>query len=171
MKFFNALSRLESPDQATLAAVVEELSTAFESYLKKIALLRYEGDITRLYGNADYVGLIGSTLGPLIDGKVAKNRGPVRRGSFRTNSNVARPLTNVRDNVYDACRSERNNVHITLNRPMTVLWEQIRIIFAAFLFATEENAQLIREKLDPIARYLARIKEQLAIWEREILLM
>ena len=69
LSIFAALSL----DTHKLQGALDDLATGFESYLKKIAVLRYEGDTIRLNGDGiNYHGLLHTPLGSILEGKVAK---------------------------------------------------------------------------------------------------
>ena len=61
-------------DVSKLPGALEDLSTAFESYLKKVAVIKAKNDLIKLLGDGvAYLGLVHTPLGGLLEGKVAKS--------------------------------------------------------------------------------------------------
>jgi len=57
-------------DSDKLNGALEDLATGFESFLKKLGVLRYEKDTIKLYGDGvNYQGLLHTALGTLLVGK------------------------------------------------------------------------------------------------------
>jgi len=157
-------------DIERLPSAVEDLSTGFESFLKKIAVIRYGSDRLRLHGDGvNYIGLLHTPLGGLLEGKVAKvNKYDKSVGDLHA------PLvtftyaeSNVRETVYNHVRNLRNKIHNAPKHSLLELMQYFRLASAAYLFATEENLLAIRSKIDPLFTYLSTIRDSYRKWEHK----
>lgn len=155
-------------DRKRLPRALEDLSTGFESFLKKIAVVRYETDPVRLRGDGtNYAGLLHTTLGKLLQGTVSKinprdTSVPPLHAPVVTFSYAG---TGMPETIHNRMRGLRNEIHTTPERSLLDLMRLFRIASASYLFATEENLSLIREKVDPLFIYLADVKERFRRWE------
>jgi hypothetical protein len=169
-KVGNALSAFASGklDRHTLPSAIEDLSTGFESFLKKIAVMRYAGDDLRIHGDGiKYKGLLNTALGELLEGKVEKVS---KRDKSVTD--LCAPLVtftyaeaNIRETVYNHVRKLRNGVHCAPEYSLLELVQFFHLATAAYLFALEENLLFIRKRIDPVFIYLASIREGFRKWE------
>ena len=151
-----------------LSLGLEDLATVFESFLKKIAVVKYQGDTTRLVGDGtNYSGILHTTLGGVLEGKVAK----VNKHS-RSTPDLSAPIvaftyrqSNIRETVYNFARFERNKVHSASKLTLLELMQAFRVVCAAYLFAVEENFVLLRNTVDPLFIYLAKLRDAFEKWE------
>jgi hypothetical protein len=141
--------------QQRLMAPLESLATAFEPFLKKIALIKFAGDHLRLNGDADYVGTLDATLGKLLEGKLGKRQGRPQCPA------VLAPLvtfsynpTTVQEWIYFSTREIRNRVHASQDVTASELTSGISTVLAAYLLAIEENVSAIRQVVDPLFRHI-----------------
>lgn len=171
-KVLEAFSIFAAPalDTHKLPSALEDLATGFESYLKKIAVLRYECDTVKLHGDGiNYLGLLHTTLGPLLEGKVAKVNprdtsipilnAPVVTFTYRR--------SNIRETIYDRVRILRNEIHEASQKSYLDLFRLFQIAAAGYLFALEENFCLIRQRVDPLFSYLMMLEEEFKKLERK----
>lgn len=152
----------ESFDFGEASKKIEALSTGFESFLKKIAVLKYKGDTVRLYGDGtQYIGILDTSLGKLLEGEVGKHRGSRAPKLYAPIVSFTYAKDNVREGIYEKVRGIRNEVHIS---PLRSIWEALdlfKILLAAYLFAIEENLKLIKEEVNKLYIYAIKTKEYL----------
>jgi hypothetical protein len=109
--FWNAVEPLLAEDLPVKALpdCVEKLAATLESFLKKIAFLRYRTDTLRWNGDgANYVGIINTTLADLIRGFVGKSK------AGASAPDLLAPIVDCRGTkgaIYGKARGVRNNVH------------------------------------------------------------
>ena len=136
---------------------VKGIAECFENYLQLVAILKYPGQDDLLSGNDVHRGLMHTSLGGLLHGHPE----PQARG-VTTPDEIpkARLVTYTaqgngrRDRVYRAIKRIRNKVHSAQSaQPLQVLHDATMVL-AAYLFATEENARLIANRLYPHQSYL-----------------
>lgn len=167
-KTLTALSAFASTslDLSTLPDALEDLATGFESFLKKIATVKYEEDTIKLRGDGEnYVGLLHTPLGELLIGKVGKipkSSAPILFApvvTFTYSDNT------IRTSIYNHIRHLRNEIHVAAQKSLFDIMRLFRIVTAGYLFAVEENIHLLREKTDPLFCYLKHIQESFQRWE------
>jgi hypothetical protein len=151
-------------DNKTLPSAIEDLSTGFESFLKKIAVIRYAGDNLRIHGDGiRYKGLLSTSLGKLLEGKVEKVRdakvSDLSAPLVTFSTTYPYHLVNIPETVYGHVHVLRNEVHVAPEHTTAELWRDLTLAAAAYLFALEENLLLIRKRIDPVFIYLASIRE------------
>lgn len=170
---FSIFSEVEL-DTRKLNEAIEDLSTGFESFLKMIALIKYETDNIRLRGDGiNYIGLLHTNLGGLLEGKVSKIN--LRNGKIPVLSAPIVTFTynesNIRETIYNHTRKLRNEVHCTPERSLSELIFLFRLITASYIFALEENIQVIRKKLDPLFIYLVELQDTYCKWEHKFVIL
>ena len=147
---------------------VRELSEGFENYLQLIALLKYSRRSDVLFGDDIHRGLMYTSLGGLLYGRPEPN---IRGGTGQAPIFQARLVTyegaggGLRDRVYREAKRIRNEVHLARPVQPVELLRDAKVVFAAYLFATEENAKLIAHSLYEHRSYLkdllARLRTRL----------
>ncbi len=143
-----------------LPNALEDLATGFESFLKKIAIVKYEGDTIKLRGDGvHYVGLLHTPLGALLEGKVGKSAKSNASLLLSPVVTFAYDDKSIRSSIYNYTRLVRNGVHISEQKSLFDIMRLFSIVMAGYLLATEENLCLIREKTDPLFRYLKHFQE------------
>ena len=145
---------------------VKEIAECFENYLQLIAILKYPARNDLLVGNDVHRGFFHTTLGGLLHGRPDPQPG---KGPGQAQIPTARVVTynaqgnGRRDRLYKAVKRIRNKIHSAQPiRPYQVLHDA-RLVLAAYLFATEENAKLIANKLYPHQDYLANLIRRLRL--------
>lgn len=169
-KVIGALSFFATPslDTQVLPGAIEDLATGFESFVKKIAVIKYGKEPIKLRGDdVRYIGLLNTPLGSLLEGRVGKVNAhigaipplyaPVVTFSYSGEG--------VRNSVYDQVRHLRNEIHISLEKSILELLRVFRIVAAAYIFATEENLRMLRELVDPIFSYALKLENSLRVWD------
>lgn len=165
--FWNAVEPLLVEDLAvrSLPDCVERLAAAFESFLKKIAFLRYKNDVLRWNGDGvNYVGLVNTTLADLIRGLVGKTK----TGALAVD--IAAPIIDARGTkgaIYGKTRDVRNNVHRAQDYSLAEIIALARTVLASYLLAIEDNVQVIEQTVYPQYRYLQRVVEAFRSWEKQ----
>lgn len=165
--FWNAVEPLLAEDLAvrSLPDCVERLAATFESFLKKIAFLRYRGDALRWSGDgANYVGLVNTTLADLVRGLVGKTKAGVSA------ADLLAPIIDSRGTkgaIYGKAREVRNNVHRAQDYSLAETIALARTVLASYLLAVEDNSQLIEQTIYPQYRYLQKVVEAFRSWERQ----
>ena len=143
---------------------VKEIAECFENYLQLIAILKYPGRNDLLFGTDAHRGLMHTSLGGLLHGQPEPQSQEVTRPeevptvrlvTYNAQSNGRR------DRVYRAVKRIRNKVHSAQATPPYQVLHDSRLVLAAYLFATEENAKLIASKLYPHRNYLADLLNRL----------
>jgi len=148
-----------------LPRAIENLATAFESFLKKIALIKYSDQTVILYGDGlNYAGYLKTTLGKLLAGKVEKLK--------RNAPDLSAPIVSfsysgvtISELIYNEARELRNDVH---NAKLPTIVECISVfktVVSAYLFALNENISLIRKKVSPLFIYMDRLVNDYKKWE------
>jgi hypothetical protein len=138
---------------------LEKLATGFESFLKKIAFIKFaELDPKIMYGDLDYKGFIHTTLGNLMIGKVDK----VQRNSSAPN--LLHPIitytfsdSSYRGVAYNKTRELRNKIHNSRSLSRVECIEMYVVIVTSYLFAVQENLGIINLTINPLFDYLTRI--------------
>lgn len=145
---------------------VKEIAECFENYLQLIAILKYSGRKDLLFGDDLHRGLFHTSLGGLLHGQPEQRPG---RDIGQEEIPTARIVTynersnGRRDRIYRATRRIRNRIHSAeAIQPFQVLHDS-RLVLAAYLFATEENAKLIANSLYPHQEYLANLIRRLRL--------
>ncbi len=155
-----------SLDPSTLPTALEDLATGFESFLKKIATVKYGEDIIKLRGDGvNYVGLLHTPLGELLIGKVgkiSKSNAPILFAPVVT---FAYSDNTIRTSIYNHIRQLRNEIHVATQKSLFDIMRLFRIVTAGYLFAVEENIHILREKTDPLFCYLKHIQESFQRWD------
>jgi len=165
--FWNALELLLAEDLPvkSLPDCVERLAATFESFLKKIALVRYGTDELRWSGDGvTYVGLVNTMLADLIRGIVGKTKA----GASATD--LSAPVVDSRGTkgaVYGKARDVRNNVHRSQDYTLAEIIALARTVLASYLMAVEDNKLLIRQTIYPQYRYLQKVVDAFRNWERQ----
>jgi len=163
-KILNAISLFSNDiiEVERLNIGIENLATAFESYLKIIAELKYsKNEPVKFYGDSvNYLGLISTTMGNLLLGKVAKvsptnNSVPQIYAPIVT---FSYSLTTIEDNIYENVRKLRNEVHTTPSRSLVDVFKHFRDCISAYYFALQENLVIIRPYIDSIFTFLEASK-------------
>jgi hypothetical protein len=165
--FWNAVEPLLAEDLAvrSLPDCVERLAAAFESFLKKIAFLRYKNDPLRWSGDGvNYVGLVNTTLADLVRGLVGKTK------AGELAADLSAPIIDARGTkgaIYGKAREVRNNVHRTQDYSLAEIIALARTVLASYLLAIEDNIQIIEQTVYPQYRYLQRVVEAFRSWEKQ----
>ena len=160
----------EQGSSTGMHTALEELAVGFESFLKKLAVMKYGARSVELCGDGTrYKGLLETSLGGLLEGQVAKIkprdasipffRAPLVSFSYSGST--------VRDAVYGRTRELRNEIHEAPARTLFDVLRLFRTIVAAYLFAVEENLPLIRRHADPRFRYLRRLSDDVSKWNAQ----
>jgi len=165
--FWNAVEPLLAEDLAvrSLPDCVEKLAATFESFLKKIAFLRYKSDTLRWNGDGvNYIGLVNTTLADLIRGLVGKTK------AGQSTADVSAPIVDARGTkgaIYGKAREVRNNVHRAQDYSLAETIALARTVLASYLLAVEDNRQVIEQSIYPQYRYLQKVVEAFRLWERQ----
>ena len=167
-KTLTALSAFASTslELSTLPNALEDLATGFESFLKKIATVKYGEDTIKLRGDGEnYVGLLHTPLGELLIGKVGKVPKSSAPIVFAPIVTFAYSDNTIRAGIYNHIRHLRNEIHVAAQKSLFDIMRLFRMVMAGYLFAVEENIHLLREKTDPLFCYLKHIQESFQRWE------
>ena len=136
---------------------VDDLSECFENYLQLIALLKYSDREDLLRGNNDHHGLLATSLGGLLHGHPdSKGLSPAAEGKIQKVKLVTyRSHDNgLRSRIYRDAKRIRNQVHSAAVVQHDQVSRDAPILLAAYLFATEENVNLISHSLYQQREYL-----------------
>lgn len=165
--FWNALEPVLAEDLPvkSLPDCVERLAATFESFLKKIAFVRYGSDVVRWSGDGvTYVGLVNTMLAELIRGIVGKTKA----GALA--SDLSAPIVDSRGTkgaVYGKVRDVRNNVHRSQDYTLAEIIALARTVLASYLLAVEDNKLPIEQTIYPQYRYLQKAVDAFRRWERQ----
>jgi hypothetical protein len=159
------ISQLEAISSAaanrdTFTNAVNQLAPAFESYLKKLGCLVYEGDNQRLNGDLQYVGIMELTLGKLLEGRLAKRNkgGPALPDlSVRLVPFSYTPAT-AEEHLYGFIREVRNDVHESRSFALAETTRRQNATLFCFLHSLQKNLIAIRPAIDPMFHRLAASK-------------
>lgn len=164
---FNSFAQ-ENIDVHNLTLALEDLATGFESFLKKIAIYKFKDSPELIYGDGtNYLGLISTTLGSILRGKVAKkdprNRSIPELNALTVNFNSSsQSISNV---IYTYSNNLRNEIHLSPSKSIFDLIKNFQYITAAYLFALEENIKILRSLIDPKFINLEKLKRDFILWE------
>jgi hypothetical protein len=142
-----------------LPGALEDLATGFESFLKKIAVVKYRKEPHYiLYGDANYKGLLHTALGNLMTGTIdlTKKKDPpptIKRPII----DYKHPPFNIQQQAYHRTKEVRNDIHVTKDRTFSESVHIFKEIVASYLFAVEENLQIIQNTIDPAFKYLHKL--------------
>lgn len=146
-----------SIDVDKLSNGIETLSAGFESFLKKIAEVKFGQDSILFKGDGvDYLGFVKTTLGKLLQGEVAKVNPKDTRIPKLVQPIVAFSYSSplIKDKVYNYIRLLRNEVHVSPNRTISECLTSFKHCVSAYFYATHENISIIRQTVDPVFIYL-----------------
>ena len=165
--FWNAVEPLLAEDLAvkSLPDCVEKLAATLESFLKKIAYIRYRTDTLRWSGDGtNYVGIVNTTLADLIRGLVGKTR------AGETSPDLLAPIVDCRGTkgaIYGKAREVRNNVHRAQDYSLAEIIALARNVLASYLLAIEDNSLLVEQTIYPQYRYLEKVVAAFRSWEQQ----
>jgi len=165
--FWNAIEPLLAEDLPvrSLPDCVEKLAATLESFLKKIAFIRYRTDTLRWSGDgANYVGIVNTTMADLIRGFVGKSK------AGESAPDLLAPIVDCRGTkgaIYGKAREVRNNVHRAQDYSLAEIIALARTVLASYLLAIEDNKLVIEQTIYPQYRYLQKVVEAFRSWERQ----
>ncbi|GAA4334406.1 NACHT domain-containing protein [Flaviaesturariibacter amylovorans] len=142
-------------DRLELPSAIEGLATTFESFLRKLAYIKYPFELWQ--GNEDYKGIAKCTLYDLIVGKLP----PKDPKSNLPDLDFPAPLVSgsgVSKAILDFVRGElRNAVHSARNYNRTQLIQYSNLVLGAYLIAVYDNKKFLQLKFFPEFNYLEGI--------------
>ncbi|RYY39400.1 MAG: NACHT domain-containing protein [Chitinophagaceae bacterium] len=153
--FENDFSKIYLLDRLELPSAIEGLAATFESFLRKLAYIKYPSELWE--GDQNYKGIAKSTLYDLIAGKIQ----PRDQNSNLPDLEFPTPLVSnsgVSKAILDFVRGElRNAVHSARNYSRTQLIQYSNLVLGAYLIAVYDNKQLLQLKFFPEFNYLEGI--------------
>ena len=166
------ISQIEAISSATanldtFTNAVNQLAPAFESYLKKLGCLVYEGYDQRLNGDLQYVGIMELTLGKLLEGRLAKRNkgGPALPDVLVKLVPFSYSPATAEEHLYAFIREVRNDVHESRSFALAETTRRQNATLFCFLHSLQENLIAIRPAIDPMFRRLAASKLE---WESAV---
>lgn len=160
-------ARLLAEDFAREGArrAVRDLAEGFENYLQLIAATKYSHREEVLFGEEGiHVGFFSTSLGGLLHGTPDKVRTPSQLETEVPNLRIVTYEPNSgqrRDRMYKKTNQIRNQVHEARKPEPLRLLQEAKIVFAAYLFATEENDRAIANQLYEYIEYLRTLRADL----------
>jgi hypothetical protein len=155
--FENHFDKIYNLDKKELASAIEGLATNFESFLKKIALIKFD-DAVAWNGSDNYKGIKKCTLFELIEGKASKVDPRIDGPEFK---DFPLPIVNnsgTSKGILDFVRSElRNSVHSANPYSRTQLIQYSNLVLGAYLIAINDNLDFFKKKFFPEFSYLEGI--------------
>lgn len=147
----NVLAVDDLPPLATLFDALKAIATKFENYLQLIAAVKFAQRPEILRATESHVGFFGSSLGGLLLGspdpkpgvseeqKAAIPKSRIVQFSFEGKDLACR--------TYERTRNVRNEVHGAAKLDALQILHRARTVFAAYLFATEQNLNVLSRGL------------------------
>lgn len=136
-----------SPEGAPAHDKMLRIAVDFENYLQLIATIRYPAPANDelLFGSNQHRGIFGTALGALLRGSLAAKPNGFSRGSplvsYSENRNTPRDIS------YKLALEYRNEAHDAKQLDTITILAHVKHLCAAFLFATEENLDVLQEGL------------------------
>jgi hypothetical protein len=147
--FKSAFKNINDLNKSTLASALEQLATNFESFIKKIAYLKFYNDFPDLWtGTSVYKGINKSTLGDLLMSVVSVKDSENERKSLQYPSLLV-DFKGIRQAVYDKARQIRNSVHEAREYLTIELIASINLLLGVYFLAIEDNKVFLASKLLP----------------------
>lgn len=156
--FQNDFEKIYSFNVNEMASAIEGLAATFESFLKKIALLKFE-EQKIIEGDRDYKGINKCSLYELIEGFASRkdegNENIPERREFPTR---LVPSSGTEKEILDYMRAElRNAVHYAKSYNRIQLISYSNIVLGSYLIAIKENEDDLKKKLFKEFDYLTTI--------------
>jgi hypothetical protein len=144
-------------DRKELPGAIEGLATNFESFLKKIAFIKFENQVL-WKGDGVYKGITKCTLFELIEGKSSKISPNVPGDDFKFFPSPIVNNTGTSKGILDFVRSElRNAVHSANPYTRAQLIQYSNLVLGAYLIAVNDNVLFFKKRFFPEINYLETI--------------
>jgi predicted RNA-binding protein with RPS1 domain len=144
---------------------LKTMAEGFEVFLRLLAAIKFGGRDELLDGNEYHIGFARSSLGALLRGQPELKRGQPeivrdrieRERIVRYEENGRSPASRA----YEVTRLQRNEVHRAnpAPAPVTIL-KAAQSVFAAYVFACQENLEHLTRQLDPHRAYLLQVVDK-----------
>jgi len=145
------------------ATALRWLSGGFENFLQLIAAEKFAHRQSLLHGDERHVGFLETSLGGLLLGVPSARPGlsedekaeipKARIVKFDFNSK------DLASQVFEQARRIRNEVHEARDQDVFTILRKAQVVFAAYLFATDQNTAALTRSLDPAREYLCGLQE------------
>ena len=144
---------------------LKTIAEGFEVFLRLLAKIKFQGRTELLEGNKFHLGFFHSSLGALLRGQPEPQRGLREQvGDRIERARIVRYQENGRSqasNAYEVTRLQRNEVHRANPAPASVTILKIaQSVFAAYVFACQENLEHLTRQLDPHRAYLLQVVDR-----------
>lgn len=154
-KFEEAFEVLIKMDYDTLPSSVELLAANFESFLKKIAFLKYNGDHPELWnGDKAYKGISDSTMYEILESSLSPKENTESAASKQYPTDLVEKR-GFKKAIYNELRLIRNSVHYAKDYDRISVIKSANTVIAGYLFAVEDNLVCLRKLLLPECELLA----------------
>lgn len=140
-----------------LGSSIERLATNYESFLKKIAILKFNNSSCWI-GDMNYKGINECTLWELLESKASARKGFDDIPAFRDFPTPIVSKTQPSFGILDYIRSDlRNNVHDAKLYTRTELAQLTNLVLGAYLIGIIDNLAFFKKKFFPEFSYLENI--------------
>lgn len=130
-------------------SAIELLATNFESFIKKIAFIKYKNDYPEFWiGDEVYKGISKSNFGELLKSSLFPKEEIANEAiAPKPYPSILLDFKGIKQAIYDETRKIRNNVHIAKDYSSIELVTSLNVVLGAYLLAVEDNIDFLKSKL------------------------
>jgi hypothetical protein len=155
-RFWLDFSKVEKMAFDELSSSIETLAANFESFLKKIAYLKYKG--TKYWEGFEHcAGVKETTLYNLLTGKINNKRSAPQEAQLIEIPEPLVDFTSIKRAVLDFTREIRNQLHNSVEYSREELFRFSNIVIQCYLIAVEDNLAFLKRQFLPEYKYLQRV--------------
>ena len=162
VNFEIAFKNIIELNKAELASSLELLATNFESFIKRIAYLKYNPHYPEYWnGDGIYKGITKSSLGELLNSALYPVDSTDSSISPKPYPSPLLDFKGIKQAIYDKTREIRNHVHIAKEYSNIELISSINLVLGTYLLAIQDNKEFLSQILLPEFKLLSdKLKDE-----------